>query len=71
MPVLKCHCLEVHTIFGLHRRTGQEKHHCTKVHSDKEDAKKCMSFSVMHIEATECSFLIFGQQPQKTDVMLC
>lgn len=70
IPVLKCHCLEVRTC-GLHRRTGWEKHQCTEAYSHEEDAKKSMSFSVIHIEATECSFLIFGSQSQKTDVTLC
>lgn len=64
MPVLKCHCVEVRATCGLHR-TGWEKHQCTKAYSDKEDARKAMSFSVMRIKATECSFLIFGQQSQK------
>lgn len=41
------------------KSTSAQKHTLIK------DARKAVCFSVMRIKATECSFLIFGQQSQK------
>lgn len=63
MPVLKCHCLEAHTTCRLGKAgksISAQKHVLIK-----KDAKRSMSFSVMCIEATECSFLFSGWQSQK------
>lgn len=70
MPVLKCHCPEVHTTCGQHRRTGWEKHQLTKTCSDKDDAKYPCCFQSCILKKLNVRFSFLSGNRKKTDVTL-